>query len=974
MPKLIVKNPNGSRQELDVSSRVELDAQSIGKKWPISLDDGRTFQPLRAVGDAAWRSFFAMAGGATMEPSPSGAPATETARPPVRPEPPRREEAVDRVSPRVEVLEGSMRELVRQVDDLLARDPAPRGEFDRARQQVDATLTQIDQRLGALSGEELDARVERAAETVSQRIDGMLKRLRQQYTKLEDLADEQIESVGRYRPGVVETLEQRLTAERAEIEVLRARKRELEERLDEREREIRRLGAGDGVVDSNVVDDLRERLATLRGEIEQRKGVEAERDGLRLRVAELEVDLERRKADQAARETDLEIRREVEALRGTKQTLEDELDQATAAFELNKQRRTELKDSLRAREAELTKERQKALEALRDCAERDAQLASLTAERDSLRSERDGAVRRAAEAETRTSVLSQALQEEARRAQTTRDALLQQRSESIRVELERASEDARRALQTRAEQAQRELESARQRAEQESKRASQLEAELRDARAEQSRWRAEEAARDERLARFSIQVEQSQQAAAVAETRLRELRAEEQRRLDEEEARRSVVRGELGALDSQLAIRRAALDELKSAEVRKREDAKVEFAGRIAILEAPWFKDPRAASTAFPTESTWLEGIRDRMEAADFHFPRRLLESFHTSLKIAAWAPLTVLAGVSGTGKSELPRLYSLYGGLRFLPVPVQPNWDSPQDLFGFFDYVGGRFRATSLVRAMVQSQRAVSDGGFDDALLLVLLDEMNLARVELYFSELLSRLETRRGLDREAARRECAVRVDLGAGVEEYPVPLGENVVWVGTMNEDETTQTLSDKVLDRGNVLSFPRPKALRSRADGGLGEGAAWLPRAAWERWQRRPDETLPANVRGSIREALEQINEALSSENRAVGHRVMQAVERYVANHPRVQRPDGATLESDAWRVPFEDQVVQKVMPKLRGIDVGSRSGRRCLDGVLSVLQSHAPGLVDDFGQAREDARGAFVWTRASYLEDGHEQTR
>jgi 5-methylcytosine-specific restriction endonuclease McrBC GTP-binding regulatory subunit McrB len=138
------------------------------------------------------------------------------------------------------------------------------------------------------------------------------------------------------------------------------------------------------------------------------------------------------------------------------------------------------------------------------------------------------------------------------------------------------------------------------------------------------------------------------------------------------------------------------------------------------------------------------------------HFGPRLLRTFHTSLKAAEMSPLTVLAGVSGTGKSELPRLYARFGGLAFLPLAVQPNWDSPQSLFGYFNSVENRFNATELLQAMVQfqpsRQGSKREHSQEDRLLLVLLDEMNLAYVEQYFSDLLSKLEQRRGDTKNAS------------------------------------------------------------------------------------------------------------------------------------------------------------------------------------------------------------------------------
>jgi chromosome segregation ATPase len=62
-------------------------------------------------------------------------------------------------------------------------------------------------------------------------------------------------------------------------------------------------------------------------------------------------------------------------------------------------------------------------------------------------------------------------------------------------------------------------------------------------------------------------------------------------------------------------------------------------------------------------ELDWLETIRSKIDDYGLHFSNRILCAFHTALKIAEWSPLTVLAGVSGTGKSELPKLYSRFGG-----------------------------------------------------------------------------------------------------------------------------------------------------------------------------------------------------------------------------------------------------------------------------------------------------------------------
>ena len=144
---------------------------------------------------------------------------------------------------------------------------------------------------------------------------------------------------------------------------------------------------------------------------------------------------------------------------------------------------------------------------------------------------------------------------------------------------------------------------------------------------------------------------------------------------------------------------------------------------------------------------------------------------------------------ISFPENNDLPTIYSRFGGIQFAPIAVQPNWDSSQDMFGFFNYMEQKFNPKQLLRAMAQSQRLSSEGnGFNDGLLLVLLDEMNLAKIEQYFSDLLSKLELRRG------RETVSIDIDLGSG-HQFALNLGRNILYTGTMNEDESTMTLSDK-----------------------------------------------------------------------------------------------------------------------------------------------------------------------------------
>lgn len=436
--------------------------------------------------------------------------------------------------------------------------------------------------------------------------------------------------------------------------------------------------------------------------------------------------------------------------------------------------------------------------------------------------------------------------------------------------------------------------------------------------------------------------------------------------LEQQRERREIAERRLEVLAGEMEKYKAEVDRMRTLYERPEERA-----ARVGTIEEPWRTDFKRADGAAPKELDWLNGIVAACEVSGMRFPKRLVHAFHTSLKAAELSPLTVLAGVSGTGKSELPRLYSRFGGLGFLSLAVQPNWDSPQSLFGFFNSVDNRFNATTVLRAMVQAQHAPNHEtykyGLADRLVLVLLDEMNLAHVEQYFSDLLSRLEQRRG-----ETRDVTLDIDLGAGMPPYPLRLGRNVLWVGTMNEDETTKALSDKVIDRSNLLFFPRPRTLHSRADVTLGAESPLLAESAWREWLQLRSPFAPSEVE-PFRHGLEEINQRLEYVGRALGHRVWQSVEYYLANHPEVidarARNDQDALQRTMRRA-YEDQLVLKVMPKLRGIETSGDSKRNCLDPIRKQLENAdlGLGLGEDFDIACRVGHGAFVWNSARYLEN------
>jgi hypothetical protein len=314
--------------------------------------------------------------------------------------------------------------------------------------------------------------------------------------------------------------------------------------------------------------------------------------------------------------------------------------------------------------------------------------------------------------------------------------------------------------------------------------------------------------------------------------------------------------------------------------------------------------------------------------------------------------------------------------GMHFLNVAVQPRWDSPQDMFGFFNYLENRYRATELGRALVQMDPFYKepdrgwtvpenwDHSLSSQMLLVLLDEMNLARVEYYFSEFLSRLETRRGIVRKdpESRRKAEIGLEVGSGKNKTPIMqlfVDRNVLFVGTMNEDETTQALSDKVVDRANVLRFGRPGNVeQGNTNRATISMTTRLDFAMWDSWCRSAD-SLSDTDRARVLKHTNDLDEAMTQIKRPFGFRTRNSILSYVANYPG--------SDADAVDDALADQIEQKILPKFRGLDARDTAVKSALGkvkGVLNELKDQP--LVQAIDQSSKD--GQFVWLGVNRFEE------
>lgn len=167
-----------------------------------------------------------------------------------------------------------------------------------------------------------------------------------------------------------------------------------------------------------------------------------------------------------------------------------------------------------------------------------------------------------------------------------------------------------------------------------------------------------------------------------------------------------------------------------------------------------------------------------------------------------ASSKLLILEGISGTGKTSLPHSFSRFLENPATIVPVQPSYRDRTELLGYFNEFSKRFNETEFLRALYEAN-------YREEPSLIVLDEMNLARIEYYFAEMLSVLEM-------PSQEEWVLDLVPTAWpgdpkkLFDGKIRVPDSIWFIGTANNDDSTFTITDKVYDRA------MPIELNQRAD--------------------------------------------------------------------------------------------------------------------------------------------------------------
>ena len=154
-------------------------------------------------------------------------------------------------------------------------------------------------------------------------------------------------------------------------------------------------------------------------------------------------------------------------------------------------------------------------------------------------------------------------------------------------------------------------------------------------------------------------------------------------------------------------------------------------------------------------------------------------------------AKLMILQGISGTGKTSLPYAIGQFIQNPSMICSVQPSWRDRTELFGYYNDFTKKYTETEFLKALYE-------GHYYDNVRVVIMDEMNIARVEYYFAEMLSILELPRSDERYVSVVATPSDSDPVKMVD-GKVWIPDNLFYVGTINNDDSTFAVADKVYDR-------------------------------------------------------------------------------------------------------------------------------------------------------------------------------
>lgn len=312
------------------------------------------------------------------------------------------------------------------------------------------------------------------------------------------------------------------------------------------------------------------------------------------------------------------------------------------------------------------------------------------------------------------------------------------------------------------------------------------------------------------------------------------------------------------------------------------------------------------------------KNIFDSFSDRGFFFSKEILSRYYMSLKSK---PFVILSGISGTGKTKIAQIFAEYmcqddtvdkKKMRMAFVAVRPDWMDHKGLLGYYNILDEKYHSTKVLDLLLNAAEE------RDKPFFVVLDEMNLAKVEHYFSDFLSIMESRTSdnPDGETIDLHPFSEVEDEKG-RKIPgkIHIPANVFFTGTVNVDESTYMFSPKVLDRANVIEFNEVDlesyAGKETDDAGIAllRGNV-LDRLFEPQSYRICSKVDYQSLPDQAQQCIEQIHNILGEYNLHFGYRVANELGRFVS---LALEEMGNSYLDDV----IDIQILQKILPKLHG---------------------------------------------------------
>ncbi|MDH4422447.1 MULTISPECIES: AAA family ATPase [Bacillus] len=354
----------------------------------------------------------------------------------------------------------------------------------------------------------------------------------------------------------------------------------------------------------------------------------------------------------------------------------------------------------------------------------------------------------------------------------------------------------------------------------------------------------------------------------------------------------------------------------------------------IKVQKDEWEWDER--------ELSFLQYVQNMVRNKGLYLDETDIYNFHISVKTNM---LTILGGIPGVGKSRFVQAYAealgLHYGEELVWIPISPSYQEPHDLLGYL-HPNGTFieSETKLVRALMKAKEN------QNQLYIIVFDEMNMSHIEHWFTPFLSVLQLE--------QKNRMLNLYEGAqGVEnEIPstIEIGENIIFVGTVNFDETTKELSDRLLDRTNLITLQKIPFCEM----GIAQEKVVLQpplkvtagefRINWIRNKAMIEVFSEEEL-----ELLDKLHAVLSSHDtsKGISFRCANAIATYLQNIPFQNNHSYMISREEG----FDLQIKQRVLTKLRGTEmtVGSLLSEEVKRGatLVPLLQSPLANRVSTF---------------------------